>query len=90
MELRQLTASIAQTVRDKGPLCAGCLTELTAAKHGADSVDVRVAVVLLALGEQFTPGGKCRSCDAREQIRNPVLQTAPGWHSAGEADTFNI
>ena len=90
MELRQLIASIAQTVRDKGPLCAGCLSELTAAKHGADNVDVRVAVVALALGERFTPGGKCRACDAPEQIRNPVLRTAPGWHSTGDADTFNI
>ena len=90
MSLRQLTASIAQIVRDKGPLCARCLTELTAAKHGTDNVDVRVAVVELTLGEQFTSGGKCRTCDAPEQARNPVLQAALGWHPAGEADTFSI
>ena len=43
-----------------------------------------------ASAEQFTPGEKCHSCNAQEQTRNPVLRTAPGWHSAGEADTFNI
>ena len=84
MELRQLTVSIAQTVREEGPLCADCLTGLTAENHGADNVDVRVAVVELALGEQFTSGGKCRLCDARDEPRNPVLQTT------GDPDTFNI
>jgi hypothetical protein len=77
MEPRRLTASIAQIVRDKGPLCAGCITELTAAKHGADNVDVSVAVILLALDEQFRPGSKCRSCDARDETRSWMRGSEP-------------
>jgi hypothetical protein len=75
----RLIRSIAATVRGAAePLCACCLTELTARDHGADNVDVRVAVVHLALGEAFALGDTCRRCGAPDARRNPILRATSG------------
>ena len=75
LAMDRLVHSIGVIVRRfGGPLCASCLTELTAPEHGADNVDVRVAVVHLALGDGFGFGGACGQCGASEHRRNPVIQ----------------
>jgi len=76
LDLDRLIESIAQIVRRRGPLCAACLTNLTTEAHCADAVDVRVAVVHLALGDRFTSGETCGLCGESEKPRNPVLSSA--------------
>ena len=75
LAMDRLGHSIAGIVRRFGcPLCASCLTELAACEHGADNVDVRVAVVHLALGDSFGFGSVCGRCGASDHRRNPVMR----------------
>ena len=70
----RLSNSIAGIVRRFGSsLCASCLTELTADEHGAENVDVRVAVVHLALGDAFGFVASCGRCGAPDSRRNPII-----------------
>lgn len=72
--LDRLSNSIAAIVRRFGSsLCASCLTELTADEHGAENVDVRVAVVHLALGDAFGFVTTCGRCGAPDSRRNPII-----------------
>ena len=74
-DLQRLSDRITDLVRRRnGALCARCLTSLAAADHGADNVDIRVAMVHLALGPGFTSGGLCDGCGEPERHRNPVLR----------------
>ena len=76
-DLKRLSDSITQLVRRRNAaLCAACLTSLAADAHGADNVDIRVAMVDLALGPGFTSGGSCDGCGQPERHRNPVLRPA--------------
>ena len=73
-DLKRLCDDIADTVRRReSALCATCLTGLMADQHSADEVDVRVAVVHLALGPGFSSETTCGRCGLPEQRRNPVL-----------------
>ena len=75
MNLHALCDSITAVVEREGStLCARCLTALVADAHSADSVDVRVAVVHLALGDDFTSAETCDACGVAKQDRNPILR----------------
>ena len=74
-DLKRLCDDIADMVRRQGSaLCATCLTGLVANQDSVDELDVRVAVVHLALGPGFTSDTACGRCGLPEQRRNPVLQ----------------
>jgi hypothetical protein len=74
-DLNKLCARIEDLLRRQGSaLCAECLTDLAAGEHGADDVDMRVAVVHLSLSLGFTSSGTCGKCGLPDQFRNPVLQ----------------
>jgi hypothetical protein len=81
MDRQLLEMSIAKTMRNEGrPLCARCLTELTADEQGVENVDVRVVMTHLGLvGAEFVFGDACGRCGAVEHVRNPILRfrTAP-------------
>lgn len=77
-DLKRLCDDIADMVRQQeSALCATCLTGLIADQYSVDELDVRVAVVHLALGPGFTSDTTCGRCGRPEQRRNPVLQATP-------------
>jgi len=77
-DLKRLCDDIADRVRrQESALCATCLTGLIGDQDGVDELDVRVAVVHLALGPGFTSETTCGRCGLPEQRRNPVLQATP-------------
>lgn len=77
LDLKRLSEAITEFLqRQNRPLCAGCLTESLAAEHGAENVDVRVAMVHLALGQGLIESETCGRCSAPDGRRNPVMRFA--------------
>lgn len=77
LDLKVLTEAITSVLRrQNGPLCAQCLTDVLADAHAAENVDIRVAMVHLALGNGLTAGEICGRCRAPESRRNPVMRYA--------------
>jgi hypothetical protein len=76
-DLKKLCERIDDLLRRQGSaFCANCLPVLVAGEHGANEVDIRVAVVHLTLSRGFESGGTCGRCGRPEQLRNPVVQAA--------------
>jgi hypothetical protein len=87
LDLKLLTEAITSVLRRQhGALCARCLTDMLGDAHAAENVDIRVAMVHLALGDGLTAGDMCGRCRAPESRRNPVMRYAqPAGRTMGAA-----
>ena len=75
LDMKLLTGGITNVLRGQDhALCGECLTGLLAEDHNAENVDVRVAMVHLALVDELTRSEVCGQCGGRDDLRNPVMR----------------
>jgi hypothetical protein len=66
--MEPLVETLAEVVRRDGPMCISCLARVTRQPH----LDVRRAVMALALAEDFTYKQRCGWCGTEEPDELPI------------------
>lgn len=66
--MEPLVEQLADVVRLQGPLCIKCLAALTARPH----LQVRKAVMGLALADEFTYKQRCERCGTEQPEELPI------------------
>ena len=75
LDMKLLTDGITDLLSGRDhALCGDCLTEILAEDHGAENLDIRVAMIHLALVDQLMRSDVCDQCGGPDDLRNPVMR----------------